>query len=130
MKIIVYNFKDQFALSRAQIENIKSILPNEYFDPILEFHLTWKSPGQERFEYLIESKQAHFCFPTKEKTAIILDEAVTELLFGLARIKSDTHWGRSAHARERMEHQNFVTQWHKTCMENLSKAEHEESPIN
>lgn len=87
MKIIVYNSKDQYALSRKQIERICEILPNEYFSPIREFHLAHSPKGAERFEYTQENKQVHFYFPVEQKTLEIVDEAVSELLVGLARIK-------------------------------------------
>ncbi len=65
MKIIVYNYKDQSALSRGQIETIKSIMPKEYFAPILELHLTYDTSKPSMFEYSYKTKQAFFALPVK-----------------------------------------------------------------
>ena len=120
MKIIVYNSTYQSALSRKQLEKIKGVLPNEYFEPIQEFHLTTESPGQERFEYLEKSKQAHFCFQVKQKSAGIVSEAVSELLVGLVRIKGNTRWGYYIPDRERIDYQEFLEKWHPKCIAALS----------
>lgn len=101
MKIIVYNSKDQYALSRKQIEKIKDTLSKEYFDPILEFHITHSLSGCESLEYFEENKQAYFFFPVKQKTPEILNKAVPELLSGLARLKSNTKWGYPVSKSER-----------------------------
>ncbi len=116
MKIIVYNYKDQYALSRKQVEKIAEVIPKEYFDPIQELHLTHSRVGQERFEYLGESKQVHFCFPIEQKTADIINEAVSEFLVGLARIKSNTRWGYFMPEQERNIYQEFVEKWHPKCI--------------
>ena len=120
MKIIVYNSNEQFALSRKQVEKIKEVLPNEYFDPIQEFHLTTESPGQEKFEYLEKSRQAHLCFPVKQKSTNDVSEAVSELLVGLARIKSKTRWGYHLPDQERIDYQEFLQRWHARCIAALT----------
>lgn len=116
MKIIVYNSKEQYALSRKQVEKIKGILPKEYFLPIQEFHLTPGLQGAERFEYIQEGKQAHFYYPVAQKTPEIVSEAVAELLLGLARIKSDTNWGYPLPQRERDDNLKFIEKWHSKCI--------------
>ena len=116
MKIVVYNSSDQFALSRKQIEKIKEVLPNEYFAPIQEFHVTHSQRGAERFEYIKEGKQAHFYFPVKQKTPEIVSEAVTELLIGLTRIKSNSNWGYPLPENERSLYLGFVEQWQSKCL--------------
>jgi len=120
MKIIVYNSLDQYALSRKQIEKIKNILPDEYFAPIQEFHLTHSLRGSERFEYLKENKQAHFFYPVKQKSPEITDEAVSELLLGLARIKSNTNWGHPLSKIERDGYKGFIEKWHSKCLSAIS----------
>lgn len=120
MKIIVYNSKDQYALSRRQIETIKDILPNEYFTPIHEFHITHNLRGAERFEYFKENKQAHFFFPVEQKSTVIINEAVTELLLGLARIKSNTNWGYPLSQSERDNGLGFIEKWFEKCIEAIT----------
>jgi hypothetical protein len=117
MKIIVYNYKDQFALSRKQIEKIKGIMPKEYFAPILEFHLTFDTSKLSIFEYSYETKQAFFAFPVKEKTPEALSKAVEELLIGLARIKAKSRFGEPLEDRERSANQTVVEKWHGRCLE-------------
>ncbi|RLW69813.1 MAG: hypothetical protein B6D71_08875 [gamma proteobacterium symbiont of Stewartia floridana] len=120
MKIIVYNSSDQYALSRKQIEKIKEALPNEYFEPIQEFHLTHSMRGSERFEYLKEEKQAHFCYPVEQKSKGTTDEAVSELLLGLVRIKSNTKWGHPLSRIEREGYMGFIEMWHSKCLSEIS----------
>ena len=122
MKIIVYNHQDQYALSRKQVEIIKAIMPNEYFSPIQEFHLTHTVRGTEKFEFVFDSKTVHFAFPIKQKSEEIIDQAVTELLVGLARIKAKTKWGVPLKDLERKEYQAFVDSWHPKCISALSFA--------
>ena len=116
MKIIVYNSRNQYALSRKQIEIVKCILPNEYFDPIQEFHITHSKRGSESFEYIKDIKQVHFCFPISQKTSEIVAEALTELLIGLARMKAKTRWGHPLSEDERIIYRDFVEQWHRKCI--------------
>ncbi|MEW8189010.1 MAG: hypothetical protein AB2766_06900 [Candidatus Thiodiazotropha endolucinida] len=120
MKIIVYNSKDQYALSRKQIEKIGEILPKEYFAPIQEFHITHSLRGAERFEYLLEKKQVHFFFPVVQKTPEVRNEAVTELLLGLNRIKSKTNWGYPLPKLEREQHLPFIEKWCEKCLSAIS----------
>jgi len=117
MKIIVYNYKDQFALSRRQIQTIKNVMPKEYFAPILGFHLTYDTSKPSAFEYSYETKQAFFAIPIKEKTPQILSKAVEELLIGLARIKAKSKFGEPLKDRERSEYQTVVERWHGRCLE-------------
>lgn len=115
MKIVVYNFKDQYALSRKQVMAIQEVLPNEYFAPIKEFHITHTRRGAEAFEWKSKEKIAHFSFPTKEKSAEIVAEAITELLKGLARIKEKTKWGYPIPAQEQVIYQSFIEKWKQRC---------------
>ena len=120
MKIIVYNSKNQYALSRKQIEKIKETLPNEYFAPIQEFHVTHSLRGFERFEYVKEKKQAHFFYPVDQKLPESTIEAISELLLGLARIKSNTRWGHPLTETEREGYMGFIEKWHSKCLSAIS----------
>ena len=80
MKIIVYNYKNQFALSRKDIEVIANVLPKENILPIREFHLTFDETKPSIFEYSYETKKAYFAFPVKQKTSESLSKAVEQLL--------------------------------------------------
>jgi hypothetical protein len=120
LKIIVYNSKDQYALSRKQIEKLKDVLPNEYFAPIQEFHVTHSLRGSERFEYNENNKEAHFYFPIVKKSPEIVSEAVRELLLGLSRIKTDTNWGYPLSDIERNKNMDFVNKWHQKCVAALA----------
>lgn len=61
MKIVVHNNSEQYALSRKQLEGIATLLPNAYFHPIREFHLTHTRHGAEIFEYHAVKKICVFC---------------------------------------------------------------------
>ncbi len=124
MKIIVYNYKDQFALSRKQIETIKGVIPKEYFAPILEFHVTHDTSRPSAFEYSYETKQAFLALPVKEKTPEILSKAVEELLIGLARVKAKSKFGERLKERERAEYQSFIESWHGKCLKAIKPERH------
>ena len=94
MKIIVYNYKNQFALSRKDIEVIANVLPKENILPIREFHLTFDETKPSIFEYSYETKKAYFAFPVKQKTSESLSKAVEQLLIGLARIRAKSIFGQ------------------------------------
>lgn len=117
MKIVVYNYKNQYALSRMQIEAIKSVLPKEYFLPIREFHLTHTKKGAEVFEYCEEDKTAHFAFPITRIKTEHSSEAIVELLVGLARIKASTRWKNALNERERETYMEFVELWKSRCID-------------
>lgn len=116
MKIIVYNYQDQYALSRKQVEAIKEILPNEYFEPIKEFHLTHTKRGAEIFEFNPDARIAYFAFPVKEKTRELVCRAITELLVGLAKIKAITRWGYPVSEQERATYQEFCDKYEQKCI--------------
>lgn len=120
MKIIVYNSKDQYALSRKQIEKVRDTLPSEYFAPIQEFHLIHSLRGAERFEFVQSSKVAYFYYPVEQKISEIVNEAIIELLIGLARIKSNTKWGYPLGDTERVINLEFAKKWHQKCIAALS----------
>jgi len=117
MKILVYNYRNQYALSRKQVEAIKAVLPNEYFLPIREFHLTHTKRGAEIFEYYEADKTAHFAYPVKEKTPESTSGAIEELLIGLARIKASTRWHYPLAEREKQSYMEFVELWREKCLE-------------
>jgi hypothetical protein len=117
MKILVYNYQNQYALSRKQIEAVKSVLPNEYFEPIREFHLTHTKRGAEIFEYNEADKTAHFAYPITEKTPGSTSDAIEELLVGLARIKASTRWQYPLKEREKLSYVGFVKSWKEKCLE-------------
>jgi len=100
MKILVYNYENQFALSRKQIEAMQKVLPNEFFAPIREFHITTGSPGQERFEYDYESKTAYFEYKVDQKTIDTTQDAVESVLVGLLRIKDKDEFKKIKNRRK------------------------------
>jgi hypothetical protein len=121
MKIIVYNSHDQYALSRGQVESLKEILPKEYFEPIKEFHITHTINGSEVFEYDQKTKVVYFAYPVKEKTPETTRIAVDNLLIGLARIKSNTLWGKPTKPLGLKEYKEFISSWQQKCLNALSK---------
>ncbi len=121
MKILVYNYQYQFALSRKQIETIKETIPKEYFEPIKEFHLTSSSPGQENFEYDYNTKTAFFEYCIKEKDNKIIEDAVSKVLFGLARIKMKSKFGHYITQNEINTCQPFVEKWLMACLRSIEK---------
>ncbi|MEZ5148792.1 MAG: hypothetical protein R2759_17410 [Bacteroidales bacterium] len=121
MKIIVYNYKNQFALSRKQIETIKSVLPNEYFAPIRELHITTGSPGQERFEFEYDTKSAHFEYKVEQKTKETTCDAIEHLLIGLKRIKEKDSFGHFINESDRERYESFINEWKPKCLNELEK---------
>lgn len=121
MKILVYNYENQFALSRKQVETIKNVLPNEYFTPIREFHITTGSPGQERFEYDYESKIAYFEYKVSQKSIETTDDAIRHLLIGLCRIKQKDKFGHFINERDKESYNSFVQKWLTKCLKEIEK---------
>ena len=122
MKIIIYNNTDQYALSRKQIELIKTILPNEYFEPIKEFHITPEAPGQEKFEYNYDTKIAYFEYPLKQKTKQTYEDALFILLTGLCRIKAKVIFGHFMKKNEIYEYLPFIQKWLLVCLKEIKKT--------
>ena len=121
MKIIVYNYKNQFALSRKQIEAIQRVLPNEYFAPIREFHLTTGSPGQERFEFEYDTKSAHFEYKVEQKSKETTSDAIDHLLIGLKRIKEKDVFGHYMNESDKVKYESFIQEWKPKCLNELEK---------
>jgi hypothetical protein len=121
MKTLVYNTQDQYALSRKQIEIIKELLPKEYFLPIKEFHLTYNSPGEERFEYDYKTKIAYFEYKLNLKTNESTEDAVRTLLIGLCRIKAKAKFGHFMKKNEINDYMPFIEIWLPKCLNALKK---------
>jgi len=121
MKILVYNYKNQFALSRKQVEAIQRVLPNEFFTPIREFHITWNSPGQERFEFKYDTKTAYFEYKIEQKTDEIISDAIDHLLIGLQRIKEKDEFGYYIKESDKEVYQSFIQQWKPKCLAALER---------
>jgi len=121
MKIVVYNYQKQFALSRKQIELIKEILPKEYFIPIQEFHITTGSPGQEQFEYNYSTKTAYFEYKVEQKTKETTADAIEQLLIGLKRIKEKDDFGYYIKGSKKEEYRTFVKKLKDKCLFELEK---------
>ncbi len=113
MKIVVYNSNKQSALSRKQIEIVKSTLPKSYFDRIQEFHICIDRDARcvEPLEYSEENKRVLFGFPVDKKTPENLSEAVVSLLIGLARIRSRSRFFLPLRNIEMKEYEPFVDEW-------------------
>lgn len=123
MKIIIYNHRDQYALSRKQLECIRAILPKEYFHPIKEFRLLHDQRNSEAFEYCQSDKTVWFSFMVKEKTPEVISQAVKELLIGLARIKAKSKFYQPLKEQERNEYEPFVKKWLPKCLEATHKLQ-------
>lgn len=121
MKIIVYNYEHQYALSRKQIETIMSVLPKKYSELIREFHILHGERYLEVFEYSYQEKIVYFLYPVKEKTSEITKDAIVELLIGLVRIKSKSQFGHKLKDKERVEYLPFVEEWLDKCLFAISK---------
>jgi len=121
MKILVYNYKRQFALSRNEIEVIQNVLPKEYFVPIREFHLTTGSPGQERFEYDYKTKIAYFEYKVEQKSVETTNDAIEHLLRGLKRIKEKVVFGHFIKESEKVQYESFIQEWKPKCLKELEK---------
>jgi hypothetical protein len=121
MKILVYNYKYQFALSRKEIETIQKILPNEYFASIREFHITTGSPGQERFEYDYKTKIAYFEYKVEQKSTETTNDAIGHLLIGLKRIKEKDTFGHWIKESDKIQYESFIQEWKPKCLIELEK---------
>ena len=121
MKIIIQNHRDQFALSRKQVEVVKETLPKEYFIPIREFYLSDDRRNIEVFEYYEKEKIVRYSFVVREKTPELLRQAVEELLIGLARIKARSTFYMPLKESERALYQPFVDEWLTKCMAVINK---------
>lgn len=116
MKIVVYNSHDQYALSRAEVEALRSVLPSEVWSRVREFHLAHSHPNQsEPFEFDERTGIAYFIVPVKEKSASVRSEAVQHLLVGLARVRARSRFFHPLKPRERAEYQEFVSAWVPRC---------------
>lgn len=123
MKIIVHNYKNQFALSRRQIEIISATIPEEYFKPIKEFHITPDSMGQERFEFNYKKKIAYFEYPVEHKDDEIIKDAITHLLVGLKRIKKKDIFGHVIPKNKKDQYLVFSDKWLQACFNKIKNAE-------
>lgn len=115
MKIVVYNSSKQYALSRKNIIDITNTLPNSYFAPIVEFHITYSSRGPEIFEYNYDSKIAYFEYEIEQKSDEIILDAIEELLIGLKRIKMRSSFFVKQRKSEKRECEDFVDEWKMKC---------------
>lgn len=116
MKILVYNSYDQYALSRAEVEKLRAVIPQEYWSKISEFHLTHSHPYKaEPFEYDEKTKIGYLIMPVKEKTPEVRHAAIQELLLGLARIRAKSRFFYPLKPRERAEHEEFISEWLPRC---------------
>lgn len=121
MKILVYNYEKQFALSRKEIEAIYKVLPGEYFKTIRELHLTTGSPGQERFEYNYKTKIAYFEYKLEHKSAETTDDAIQHLLVGLKRIKEKDKFGHEIKESDKSRYAPFIAEWKPKCLTEIQK---------
>lgn len=116
MKIVVYNSSDQYALSRAEVETLETVLPKEFWAKIGEFHLAHSHPNKaEAFEYDEKHKIGYLIMPVKEKTPELRSTAVQELLLGLARIRAKSRFFHPLKPKERDEYQPFIFEWLPRC---------------
>jgi len=116
MKIVIYNSYDQYALSRAEVEALRKVLPAEYWSRIHELHIAHSHPKQrEPFEFDEQTGVAFLIVPVKEKTPALRSEAVRHLLVGLARVKAHSTFFLSLRARELDEYEEFVSRWAPKC---------------
>ena len=122
MKIVVYNTSDQYALSRSEVEALKTVLPKEYWAKVGEFHLAHSHPNHaEAFEYDEKTKIGYLIMPVKEKTPELRYSALKELLLGLARIRGQSRFFRPLKPKEREEYQPFVSEWLPRCEAALAR---------
>ena len=116
MKIVVYNFHEQYALSRAEIEVIYGVLPALCWARIRELHLAHSHPKQsESFEFSEALGIAYLIVPVKEKTATLRTAAISDLLVGLARVKARSHFFLPLRSNERADYEEFAGEWTPKC---------------
>ena len=116
MKIVVYNSRDQYAISRAEAEALCEVLPSQCWARVHELHITHSHPKQsEPFEFEEHTGIAFLIVPVKEKTPILRTEAIRHLLVGLARVTARSRFFAPLRAQERAEYEEFVTNWAPKC---------------
>jgi hypothetical protein len=117
MKIVVYNLKGQYALSRAEVEIIYSTLPRLAWARIAEFHLAHSHDRAcEMFEFDDRSGIVFFIAPIGSKTRVLRDKAIHELLVGLARVKARSRFFMPLKDPERSLYSAFVDEWMQRCI--------------
>jgi hypothetical protein len=116
MKIVVHNHVDQYALSRQQVEVLRALLPPTLWSKVSEFHLCDDHRRSEAFEYDKANKIVFFSYPVQEKTPEIIENAVRELLIGLARVRNDSEFFVRLRQRERETYTDFIEEWLPKCL--------------
>lgn len=117
MKTVVYNSWGQYALSRKEVEIIHAALPREAWAGIAEFHLCHSHPRKcEMFEFDVQTGIAYFIAPLQAKARPQRDEAIQELLIGLARVQAGSRFFTPLKDKERRVHEEFAAEWVERCL--------------
>lgn len=116
MKIVVYNSHGQYALSRAEVERLHSVLPKHLWHPVKEFHITHSHPRQaEPFEFDAQQGIAYLICPVGQKTAALRSQALASLLVGLARVQAKSTFFVPLKDREAMAYRDLLDEWLPKC---------------
>lgn len=125
MKIVVYNSYEQYALSRAEIETIRDVLPVLCWARIRELHIAHSHPQQaESFEWDEGRQTGYLIAPVKQKTVAHRTNALRELLIGLARVKARSRFFVPLRASERADYSEFVNEWLPKCEVAIDRSYH------
>lgn len=122
MKIVVYNYHDQYALSRNEVEKLIGVLTREYWMKLQELHLAHSHPNKvEAFEYDEVRKIGYLIVPVKQKTEEARLNAIRSLLLGLARIRGRSRFFYALRPNEEKEYESFINAWLPYCEAALQK---------
>jgi hypothetical protein len=117
MKIVVYNAWRQYALSRAEVEIIHATLPRLAWARVAQFHLAHSHDrGCAMLEFDARSGIAYFIARIENKTPVLRDEAIHELLVGLARVKARSRFFTPLKDAERSLYSAFADEWMQRCI--------------
>jgi hypothetical protein len=127
VKIVIYNSHSQYALSRAEIEAIRNVLPTVCWAGIEQLHIARSdSEHCESFEFDSKRKTAYLIIPVLVKTATSRTEAIRSLLIGLARIKGGSRFFLPLKTCELLKYEEFVSHWAPSCEAALARL-HEDA---
>jgi hypothetical protein len=116
MKIVVYNSHGQYALSRAEVDALQSVLPKQLWSSIKEIHLAHSHPRKvEPFEFDAALGIAYLICPVGQKTSELRTQAITDLLVGLARVQAKSRFFLPLKEREAQGYSELLERWLPEC---------------
>ena len=122
MKIVVYNSHGQYAISRAELEALHSLLPKKLWASVNEAHITHSHPrGAEPFEFDAQRGVGYLICPVSQKTPAQRSQAISNLLVGLARVQAKSKFFLPLKEREAMAYRELLDEWLPKCEAEMAR---------